>query len=576
MNANYEHGEIKVTGKCSHIPDNLLSREDICSQPNNEEEIRKDVLVQTSSILSSYFTEEAMSEDPFDSVCSSGSTEMIRKPESTEKHVPKYSQLESKQDITSLNHLRQRDAWLPSESTQKSLTSRNPNTKSVAIKPVLMGKGFEISGSGSNFVCDPFRHLLTQYVGDELNINAIRQAPSDELGGQSVDDLKKIIANGWYTYALNLTYRILSTAGFREGGTGAVLTPYTAQIWLCRLVLLVRTRNYELAEREFSTFQDMEAPNFYFEYDPKTYPGRTGSIIPFSLRLLHAELPFHSNRANEALDRLYYLLAVINRIISNLKQGFKEDGLKSEPDLLYRQASLNLWTSRKIRVLSGCLSIFLHILDFRSALNTVHQLARLCSDNHFVLRGFCSLLGRIYLQFGDLEMAKAYFSRSLSNKNLLFSDKPQLVRKNFHNALLSIGKGEYIEAEKFFRAVLQIDPTNVAAANNLAICALFLGQLSESVEALEDLTTTGLTNQQLNIVDCNTTATTTTEFSKFFMFNIQRRRFCLHDVMVSNLAVLYEVESNSATVKKLNLLKNMVRIPGEPVHMSSFKLTMKQ
>ncbi|TNN05271.1 Trafficking protein particle complex subunit 12 isoform 2 [Schistosoma japonicum] len=540
MNANYEHGEIKVTGKCSHIPDNLLSREDICSQPNNEEEIRKDVLVQTSSILSSYFTEEAMSEDPFDSVCSSGSTEMIRKPESTEKHVPKYSQLESKQDITSLNHLRQRDAWLPSESTQKSLTSRNPNTKSVAIKPVLMGKGFEISGSGSNFVCDPFRHLLTQYVGDELNINAIRQAPSDELGGQSVDDLKKII------------------------------------IWLCRLVLLVRTRNYELAEREFSTFQDMEAPNFYFEYDPKTYPGRTGSIIPFSLRLLHAELPFHSNRANEALDRLYYLLAVINRIISNLKQGFKEDGLKSEPDLLYRQASLNLWTSRKIRVLSGCLSIFLHILDFRSALNTVHQLARLCSDNHFVLRGFCSLLGRIYLQFGDLEMAKAYFSRSLSNKNLLFSDKPQLVRKNFHNALLSIGKGEYIEAEKFFRAVLQIDPTNVAAANNLAICALFLGQLSESVEALEDLTTTGLTNQQLNIVDCNTTATTTTEFSKFFMFNIQRRRFCLHDVMVSNLAVLYEVESNSATVKKLNLLKNMVRIPGEPVHMSSFKLTMKQ
>ncbi|KAK4467390.1 hypothetical protein MN116_008830 [Schistosoma mekongi] len=574
MNANYEHGKINATEKCSYIPDNLLSREDICSQPNDEEEIRKDVIVQTSSVLSSYFTDEVVSEDPFDSVCSSCSTEMIRKPESTEKHVPKYSYLESQQDITSLNRLRQRDAWLPSESTQKLLMNQNPNTMSFEIKPILMGKGFEISGNGSNFACDPFCHLLTQYVGDELNINTIRRAPSDELGNQSADDLKKIIANGWYTYALNLTYRILSTAGFRDGGTGAILIPYTAQIWLSRLVLLVRTRNYELAEREFATFKDMEAPNFYFEYAPKTYPGRTGSIIPFSLRLLHAELPFHLNRANEALDRLYYLLAVINRILSNLNQGFKEDGLTSEPDLIYRQASLNLWTSRKIRVLSRCLSIFLHILDFRSALNTVHQLARLCSDNQVVLRGFCSLLGRIYLQFGDLEMAKAYFSKSLSNANLLSSDKPQLVRKNFHNALLSICEGEYIEAEKFFRAVLQYDPTNVTAANNLAVCALFLGQLSESIKTLEDLTAIELTNQQLGIVDCNTAIPTTTEFSTSFMFNI-RRRFCLHDVMVSNLAVLYEVESNSATVKKLDLLKKMVKIPGEPVHISSFKLTIK-
>ncbi|VDO80426.1 unnamed protein product [Schistosoma curassoni] len=38
------------------------------------------------------------------------------------------------------------------------------------------------------------------------------------------------------------------------------------------------------------------------------------SIIPFSLRLLHAELPFNLNRTNEALDRLYYLLAIIGRV----------------------------------------------------------------------------------------------------------------------------------------------------------------------------------------------------------------------------------------------------------------------
>ncbi|VDP46670.1 unnamed protein product [Schistosoma mattheei] len=281
---------------------------------------------------------------------------------------------------------------------------------------------------------------------------------------------------------------------------------------MCRLALLVRTQNYKLAEHEFATFHNMEAPNFYFEYSPQRYPGRTGSIIPFSLRLLHAELPFNLNRTNEALDRLYYLLAIIGRIQSNLEKGFREDGSISEPDLVYRQASLNLWTARKIRVLSSCLSIFLHKLDYQSALNIVRQLTHLCSDNQVVLRGFCSLLGRVHLQ----------------------------------------------------------------AANNLAICSLYVGRLSESIKVLENLTTTGLTSQPINNSDVITTASTTTGFSTPFTFNARCRRFCLHDVMISNLAVLYEVESDLATLKKVNLLKKLIEISGEPVHISSFKLSMKQ
>ncbi|CAH8606453.1 unnamed protein product [Schistosoma curassoni] len=491
--------------------------------------------------------------------------------------LSKCSQLDPKQDVTSLNRLRQRDAWLPSESTQKALLSPSPENKLVEVKPILMGKDYEIGGSGSSSAFDPFHYLLAQYTGDEPNVNAIQRVPSIELRSQSGDDLKKLINNGWYTCALNLTYRILSAAGFKNDESEAVLSPYTAQIWLCRLALLVRTQNYKLAEHEFATFHNMEAPNFYFEYSPQRYPGRTGSIIPFSLRLLHAELPFNLNRTNEALDRLYYLLAIIGRIQSNLEKGFREDGSISEPDLVYRQASLNLWTARKIRVLSSCLSIFLHKLDYQSALNIVRQLTHLCSDNQVVLRGFCSLLGRVHLQFGDLQTAKALFDRSLPNAEFPLGYKLQLlILQNFHNALLSIGKGEYEEARMFFETVLQLDPTNVAAANNLAICSLYVGRLSKSIEVLEDLTTTGLTSQPINNLGVITTASTTTGFSTSFMFNARCRRFCLHDVMISNLAVLYEVESDLATLKKVNLLKKLIEISGEPVHISSFKLSMKQ
>ncbi|VDQ05229.1 unnamed protein product [Trichobilharzia regenti] len=128
--------------------------------------------------------------------------------------------------------------------------------------------------------------------------------------------------------------------------------------------------------------------------------------------------------------------------------------------------------------------------------------------------------------------------------------------------MLCIAKGEYQEAKKLFVEVLRFDPTNVAAANNLAICGLYLGQLTESIEALEKLTTIGLTNQSLPLMPS--------------IDNTQSRRFCLHDVMISNLTVLYEVESDSALMKKLNLLKKLIKLPGEPVHISSFKLPVKQ
>lgn len=44
-------------------------------------------------------------------------------------------------------------------------------------------------------------------------------------------------------------------------------------------------------------------------------------MIPFSMRLLHAELPHYLNRSGEALDRLYFLSAVVSRVrLSNIIQ----------------------------------------------------------------------------------------------------------------------------------------------------------------------------------------------------------------------------------------------------------------
>ena len=52
----------------------------------------------------------------------------------------------------------------------------------------------------------------------------------------------------------------------------------------------------------------------------------SGSLVPFSLRVIHAELPQHNGRSQETLDRLYRLLSTIRNVLKNLLQGLSEFG----------------------------------------------------------------------------------------------------------------------------------------------------------------------------------------------------------------------------------------------------------
>ena len=50
--------------------------------------------------------------------------------------------------------------------------------------------------------------------------------------------------------------------------------------------------------------------------------------MPFSLRIIRAELPQHNGRPQESLDRLYGLLASVRKILKNLENGFSEEDEK--------------------------------------------------------------------------------------------------------------------------------------------------------------------------------------------------------------------------------------------------------
>lgn len=49
-------------------------------------------------------------------------------------------------------------------------------------------------------------------------------------------------------------------------------------------------------------------------------------MVPFSLRVIHAEVPQHNGRPQETLDRLYRLLSIIKNVSDNLEKGLSEHG----------------------------------------------------------------------------------------------------------------------------------------------------------------------------------------------------------------------------------------------------------
>ena len=75
-----------------------------------------------------------------------------------------------------------------------------------------------------------------------------------------------------------------------------------------RIVALLKLRDVAEATREMAVLGDLNGGSYRYERYETVYPGRSGSMVPFSLRLLHAHMPALGGDAPPSLQRLYTLL----------------------------------------------------------------------------------------------------------------------------------------------------------------------------------------------------------------------------------------------------------------------------
>ncbi|CAH1436893.1 unnamed protein product [Lactuca virosa] len=196
---------------------------------------------------------------------------------------------------------------------------------------------------------------------------------------------------------------------------------------------------------------------YRYETYPHHYPNRHGSMAPFVLRWLHAELPSKLGRRQETLDRFYLLL-----------QFIREKLTKNLPN-----ASRQVWSKREGLVINSIISHQLCHKEFGVCLDLMKDLIK--RDSTPIARAILmAKLGYIQMQYGDLEGARGTFGviEGIVNDGNGEIEMKNLVNRN--KALMFMVEKDYVSAVREYQECIDRDGSDVVAINNKALCLMYM------------------------------------------------------------------------------------------------------
>eukprot|EP00088_Acartia_fossae_P047014 TRINITY_DN5091_c2_g1_i3.p1 TRINITY_DN5091_c2_g1~~TRINITY_DN5091_c2_g1_i3.p1 ORF type:complete len:1000 (-),score=250.08 TRINITY_DN5091_c2_g1_i3:148-3147(-) len=370
---------------------------------------------------------------------------------------------------------------------------------------------------------DPVRDLVAKYQGESEA--AKRHSLAADSVTTDIRGLQQLISSGNYRAALNLTSQLLTMYNQGKGKAGQISkhSQSSLQIWLTRLSLLVKLKLFSIAEAEAEPFGDLEKPDVFLQYYPELYGGRRGSLAPWRLRLLLAQIPGFCGKHTDSVNRLFKLVECVRTMIRNVKAGLAADGtVILEPDNKESQEALECWEERERQVLYALVNCCIAGKDFESAVKCLDMLLKIEKEERKA--SLLSCYGRLYLQIGSLTKAEIYFKKATNLRNL--DNAQEKIEDLLDAAALDIGQGDYASALTSYEAGLKLceagSKQEKLLKNNEAVCLLYLGRLKEGVQILESSVTSDPANVQGN--------------------------------PMLNLCTLYELESSYALQKKIGML----------------------
>ena len=198
----------------------------------------------------------------------------------------------------SADDLRLRDLWIPNEAVSRALSDRNVDSGMLTSAIV----------QGREEIQDPIRNMVLHYRGE--GEAAKRNVLTANDVSQDVTGLNQLMRAGCLRAAINLTSRLLTRPPFSTQHS-----PVSLRIWHVRIALMLKLKQFTTVETEATAFGNLDNVDLYYQHYPEQHGDRQGSMVPFGFRILLAELPLHLGKPLEAMDRLYGLLAKVDRLL---------------------------------------------------------------------------------------------------------------------------------------------------------------------------------------------------------------------------------------------------------------------
>ncbi|KAL4078579.1 hypothetical protein V8B97DRAFT_1044209 [Scleroderma yunnanense] len=219
----------------------------------------------------------------------------------------------------------------------------------------------------------------------------------------------------------------------------------------------------------------------------------------------------------------------------------EEDIDETDETLTTAEANLSMWLERAARVCLMIASQLVEMKDYHAAIKLLEPLCmqRLSPSPSGPLTASHSIhsaVGRVHLLSGNLQKAAEHFGIVAS----CVDAGESTVAMN--TALMCSATGDWSHAEAALKKVLEHDPQNYTATNNLAVTLLAQGRVKDGIELLES----AMRESPASVL--------------------------VAEPFIFNLSTLYELRSSTAMDNKRELLVEVARWSGDGLKATCLKM----
>ncbi|CAJ0953029.1 unnamed protein product, partial [Mesorhabditis belari] len=276
-----------------------------------------------------------------------------------------------------------------------------------------------------------------------------------------LEALKNLIKDGHFEITLWKSSEVLTKRGHGMGtlGISRKISTFVYKFWSLRFQMMWAMKKYLEIADEIAPFEELDAPDLFYEYVKEA--GRKGSMVPFAIRMIHAEILRMTPFPWKSIERIQRLEENIEKIINEMSSASNTKGFE-------------LWKRRQQAVLTLKLRTLHHLEEYANAVQVGRQMVENSKSNEEkaeILRGIV----RIAMTVGDEKTLESALSETapLSQKHLLL-----------HKAYRAIFHGSFAHAIDYLQKAVDGGDTSPQVINTLAVCHLYNGAPSIGVQKL--------------------------------------------------------------------------------------------